>query len=341
MGEPDSTRAPSIIDVAALAGVSRQTVSRVINDHPAVSPPTRKRVRAAIEQLGYRRNAAARTLASKRSNVLGVAVTNMQLSGPSGALLGIDQAARRAGYWVSVTFLRSHTKAEMDAALLHFLDQGAEGAVVIAPNQATLDAAAPLAGSLPMVLATSGDTADLRLPSVDIDQYAGASKAVRHLIELGHREIGHICGPEEEFQAVRRAEAWRKELGKAGLPLGPCETGDWQPSSGYEIGKRLARNKDELPTALFVGNDQMALGVLRAFTEAGIKVPQDVSLVGFDNSVGADNFVPPLTTINQDFSALGELCLDLVIDLIAGREPISHQVVPDLVVRASTSPPQR
>jgi DNA-binding LacI/PurR family transcriptional regulator len=341
MGEPDFTRVPSIIDVAALAGVSRQTVSRVINDHPAVSPQTRQRVRTAIDQLGYRRNAAARTLASKRSNVLGVAVTNVQLSGPAGALIGIDQAARRAGYWVSVTFLRSHTKAEMDAALLHFLDQGAEGAIVIAPNQATLDAAAPLAGRLPMVLATSGDANALRLPSIDIDQYVGASKAVRHLIELGHRKIGHIAGPEAEFEARKRADAWRAELGNAGLPLGPFATGDWQPASGYEIGKRLAQRKDELPTALFVGNDQMALGVLRAFTEAGISVPRDVSLVGFDNSIGSDNFIPPLTTVNQDFSALGELCIDLVIELIAGREPNPHQVIPELIVRASTAPPSR
>jgi DNA-binding LacI/PurR family transcriptional regulator len=276
-------------------------------------------------------------LASKRSNVLGVAVTNAQLFGPSGALLGIDQAARRAGYWVSVTFLRSHTEAEMDAALRHFLDQGAEGAVVIAPNQATLDATASVAGHLPMVLATSGDATSLGLPSIDIDQRVGAGKAMRHLIKLGHREIGHIAGPSGEFQAVERADAWREELASAGLPPGPSAIGDWYPTSGYEIGKRIANSKASLPTAIFVGNDQMALGTLRAFAEAGIRVPQDVSLVGFDNSIGSDNFAPPLTTVNQDFSALGELCIEMMIDLLAGKQPPPHRVVPDLLVRESTA----
>ncbi|MDR1710892.1 MAG: LacI family transcriptional regulator [Propionibacteriaceae bacterium] len=329
-------RAPSIVDVAELAGVSRQTVSRVINDHPAVRPDTRRRVQDVIARLGYRRNAAARTLASKKSNVLGVAVTNAQLSGPSGALLGIDQAARRAGYWVSVTFLRDHTQAEMDAALLHFLDQGAEGAVVIAPNQPTLDAAAQLADRLPIIVATSADT---QLHSIDVDQRAGAIRAVRHLIDLGHTDIAHISGPLNEFQAAERASAWSDELAQANLPPGFFAEGDWYPETGYEIGRRIAE-QDNRPTAVFAGNDMMAIGLLRAFTEAGIKVPSEISVVGFDNAVGSADLVPPLTTINQDFGTMGEYCLEMLIELIEGREPSLHTVLPELIVRASTAPPR-
>ncbi|MDR1768727.1 MAG: LacI family transcriptional regulator, partial [Propionibacteriaceae bacterium] len=204
------TRPPSIIDVAQAVGVSRQTVSRVLNNHPAVHPQTRARVQEAMDRLGYRRNAAARALASKHTNILGAAVTNPHLFGPSGALLAIDQAARQAGFSLSVAFIRNQTAADMDAALSHFMDLGAEGVVVIAPTTATLDAAKALAGKVPMVVATSGQTA---FPAVDIDQAVGARAAVEHLIGLGHRRIGHISGPAGEFQAAIRQQAWLDALG--------------------------------------------------------------------------------------------------------------------------------
>ncbi|MDR1768823.1 MAG: LacI family DNA-binding transcriptional regulator, partial [Propionibacteriaceae bacterium] len=244
-------RTPSIRDVAQAAGVSQQTVSRVLNNHPSVRPSTRADVQQAIERLGYRRNAAARALASKHTNILGATVTNPQMFGPSGALLAIDRAARQAGFWLSVAFIRNQTAADMDDTLHHFLDLGAEGVVVIAPNPATLDAASAMAGKIPMVLATSGQST---LPAVDNDQAAGARAAVEHLIGLGHRRIGHIAGADDEFHATIRQQAWLDALAQAGLEPGPCLRGDWLPASGYAAGRQLLADGD-LPTAVFVAND--------------------------------------------------------------------------------------
>ncbi|MDR1852613.1 MAG: LacI family transcriptional regulator [Propionibacteriaceae bacterium] len=329
-------RPPSILDVAELAKVSRQTVSRVLNEHPSVNPETRQRVLDAIAQLDYRRNPAAHALASKHSNILGVTVTNAQLLGPSGALLAIDEAARLAGYWVSVAFVRGNTEQEMDSALSHFLNQGAEGAIVIAPNDATLAAVERNADRLPMVLATTADTSGLGIPALDIDQRAGAHKAVQHLIELGHERIAHISGPLNEFHARDRLAQWSEDLRAAGLSGEQFLEGDWSPASGYQFGCQIAA-EDNPPTGIFAASDQMAMGLLRALQQHGIRVPQDISVVGFDNMVGSDQLIPPLTTVEQRFDELGAALLSMLVALVDGKEIPRAELVPELIVRESTA----
>jgi len=327
--------AASIIDVAAAAQVSTQTVSRVLNNHPHVSESARMRVQAAIEQLGYRRNMAARSLASSRMFALGVVVTNAQLFGPSQALLAIEDAGRRAGYWCGVSMLHDFTEAAMAAAIDRFVNQGVDGIIVIAPNERTLSAAASASSRLPLVAVTAGPATEAGVVGVDVDQYAGARAAMRHLIGLGHRRIAHLAGPSDEFHARIRAAVYRTELEMADLEPQPFAMGDWQPESGYAAGLAMAADSDR-PTAVFAANDQLAMGLMRALWESGLRVPDDVSVVGFDNIAGSQFLIPPLTTIDQDFQVLGEASVDALVALIDGQTAPSVELAPSLVVRAST-----
>jgi DNA-binding LacI/PurR family transcriptional regulator len=324
-------------DVAAAAGVSHQTVSRVLNGHPSVRAETRERVLAAIDQLGYRRNLAARALVTRQSNTLGMVVSDTRLSGPSGALLGIEAAARARGYWVSVAGVVGPAAADMAAAISHFKDQGVDGIVVIAPTQAALDAALAAAGAVPKVLVTTG-AVPAGVVTADVDQTMGIDQLMTLLLGLGHRRIGHVAGPVRSFHAVDREAAWRAALAAAGLEPGPRIQADWSAASGYEAAMALLA-RGELPTAVVAANDLVALGLLRGFREAGVAVPGRVSVVGFDDSDGTDQSLPPLTTIRQDFDALGARCVELLLDLIQGKPVESARIPTHLVVRASTAPP--
>jgi DNA-binding LacI/PurR family transcriptional regulator len=326
-------------DVAQAAGVSHQTVSRVLNGHASVSAATRERVLEAIEQLGYRRNLAARALVTKNSLIIGVVVSHAHLSGPAGTLMGLEQAARARGYWVSVAGLQEHTAAETSHAISHFIDQGVDGVVVIAQTDAALRGAVQTAGSLPMVLVTSGAAPD-GLLTVDIDQTMGARQAMTLLLGLGHRRIGHVAGPADDLHAMARATAWRTALTTADLIPGPLVQGDWTTASGYRAAMEFLSGED-LPTAVFAGNDLMAIGLLRGLHEAGVVVPGRVSVIGFDDIDASDGSIPPLTTIRQDHAALGVTCLRLLIDLIEGQHPESTSVPTQLIVRASTVAPAR
>jgi DNA-binding LacI/PurR family transcriptional regulator len=324
-------------DVARLAGVSHQTVSRVLNGFQWVAEPTRRKVMAAVEELGYRRNMAARALASNRSNVVGVVVVNPNLFGPSGALLGIEQAAREAGFWVSVASLAQVEAAHMAAAVDHFRDQGVDGVVVIAPNQWALDASAGALGSCPAVMLTAAPAGAHAFPSVDVDHELGARLAVRHLVSLGHREVAHFAGPAVEFHAQCRERGWRGELAAHGLAPGPLLRGTWEPGSGYELAKALAAGPDRPPTAVFVANDHAGIGVLRGFADSGLRVPEDVSVVGFDDVPGVSQLRPPLTTVRQDLGKLGRRAFGLLLEVIGGGGAVGHVALPpELVVRAST-----
>jgi DNA-binding LacI/PurR family transcriptional regulator len=328
-------------DVAQLAGVSHQTVSRVLNGSNWVAQPTRQRVMEAVEQLGYRRNMAARALASIRSNVIGVVVVNPNLFGPSGALLAIEQAARQAGYWVSVASLAVVDPAHMAAAVDHFRDQGVDGTVVIAPNQWALDAAAAALGGAPAVMLTASPAGAHPFASLDLVHELGARLAVRHLASLGHAKIAHFAGPAIEFHAQGRERGWRAELADLGLRPGPLLRGSWQADSGYDLATRLARRGGKLPTAVFVANDQAAIGALRGFAAAGLDVPGDVSVVGFDDIPGTDQLRPPLSTVRQDLAELGRKAFDLLLGVIEGGEAAGHvALAPQLVVRESSGPPR-
>ena len=327
-------RAAVMADVAQLARVSYQTVSRVLHDSPHVRGETRKRVLAAIRQLDYRPNSAAQALVTGRSRTLGVVSFDTALYGPASTLLGIEQAAHDAGYAVSVSSLRSLNRETLQAAIQLLRDQGVDGVAVIAPLRAGMDALRHVRPDFAVVAVEAGPNASI--PVATVDQMAGAAAATRHLLGLGHRTVWHLAGPVDWNDAEERIEGWTSALCEANAPIPALLRGDWTPRSGYELGQSLLQIPEM--TAIFVANDQMALGLLRRLHEAGREVPRDLSVVGFDDIPEAAYFTPPLTTIRQDFAELGRRCLRILLGRIEGEPgPMRVVVSPELVVRASTS----
>jgi len=327
---------PVMADVAQLAGVSHQTVSRVLNGHPNVSPATRASVLAAISHLGYRPNIAARALVTGKTNVLGVISFDTTLYGPASMVYGIERAAR-PDYFVAIASLPFLSQASLTEAVERFLGQAVAGIIVIAPQTGVVEALAGLAVGVPLVAVDCGGEA--RISSVKIDNFAGAVLATRHLLDLGHETVHHIGGPDNWHDARDRIDGWRHALRTAGAPVPEMLRGDWSARSGYEAGRQLAANPEV--TAVFCANDSMALGFLRAAAEAGRRVPRDVSVAGFDDIPEAAFISPPLTTIRQDFGALGERALHLLISQITagGEAPPPPPIVPELVVRSSSAAP--
>ncbi|SEQ06969.1 DNA-binding transcriptional regulator, LacI/PurR family [Microlunatus flavus] len=325
-------------DVARLAGVSKQTVSRVINGSPALRPATRLRVEAAIERLGYRPNVAARALVRGRTGVIGVISGGRGHFGPSSIQRGVEQAARDAGLFASSISLDEITPELLDGSIEHLRRQLVEGIVVIAGHDDAAEVARRPSLGVPVVL-VEGEQGRTRW-SVGVDQVAGGRLATRHLLGLGHREIAHVAGPRGWFETRGRLEGWRSELLAHDLrPREPVHV-DWSASEGYAAGRELAR--DPSVTAVFAASDQIAMGVLRALHEAGRRVPEEVSVVGFDDLPETGYTIPPLTTVRQDFDTVGEAAVRLLTEVIDGRtEPSAPRVLPRLVVRASTATPHR
>ena len=323
-------------DVARLAGVSHQTVSRVINDSEHVREETRERVLRAMRQLNYRPNSVARALVTGRSNTLGVVSFDTTLYGPASTLYGIEQAAHDAGYFITIASLKAFDRASVLDAVERLRILGVDGILVIAPQVTAARALMRTPAGVPLVALEAGPT-DV-VPVASIDQFAGAAAATSHLIELGHRRVAHVAGPSDWLEAQLRVAGWRATLQAAGLPAPEPLVGDWSPRSGYEIGQLLAA--DVPLTAIFVANDQMALGVLRALHEAGRRIPADVSVVGFDDVPEAPYFTPPLTTIRQDFDEMGRRGLKLLLETMEDPDgPPRHlEVEPELIVRSSTAP---
>ncbi|WLQ68361.1 LacI family DNA-binding transcriptional regulator [Streptomyces sp. NBC_01201] len=326
----------SMADVARLAGVSSQTVSRVSNGHPIVSEDTRERVLAAMKDLNYRPNSAARALKSGKFRTLGVILFTLATTGNVRTLEAISASAADEGYAITLLPVATPTSTGVRGAVTLLGEQVVDGIIVIMEVR-LLDAAISLPPHTHVVVADS-DAGD-RYSVVDTDQSGGAEAAVQHLLDLGHRTVVHVAGPPESFAAQRRAHAWRHTLERAGRPVPPPVDGDWSAASGYSAGLTLAA--DPACTAIFAANDQMALGVLRALHETGRRVPEDVSVVGFDDIADSASFLPPLTTVHQDFAEIGRLCVDGVLRQI--REETTERgttLVPTrLVVRGSTAPP--
>jgi len=336
---PDGApRALVMSDVAARAGVSHQTVSRVINGSPNVAPPTRERVLAAIAELGYRPNTAARALVTGSTRTLGFVTVNINQYGPAQTLVGLEQAARAAGYSLAVTVLDDATAEAMRDAVDRFVSQSIDAVVALGTYDDAFEALHAISAPVPLVTVQSGGA--LEEPAVGVDQVAGARLATRHLLELGHRTVHHVTGPADSKEARDRIAGWRAELAAAGAPVPAILCGDWTPSSGYAAGKQLAarvRDGEEI-TAVFMANDQMALGLLAAFHEEGLEAPRDVSVVGFDDLPEAPYFTPPLTTVRQDFAELGRRGVELVLARLRGEELHPDPVPATLLVRSSTGP---
>jgi len=331
------SRPPVMADVARLAGVSHQTVSRVLNDHPNVRPLTREKVLAAIRELAYRPNAAARTLVTRRTHTLGVISFDTMLYGPAAMLYGFESAAHDA-YFVSIVSLPALDRGSMLDAVERFLGQGIEGIIVIATLDTAVAALAHVPPEVPLVAVGCGTRA--AVTSVAIDNEAGAGAATEYLLSLGHRTVYHVAGPSSNLDAVERVDGWRKALREAGAPEPPVLAGDWSSASGYALGRQLATAPDL--TAIFCGNDPMALGVMRALTERGFGVPGDVSVVGFDDVPEAGFYLPPLTTVRQDFGEVGRQALSALVDRMSGAIPPGPRirVAPELIVRASAGSPR-
>lgn len=311
----ERSRLPSIRDVARLAGVSHQTVSRVLNEHPSIRPETKAKVLDAIEVLDYRPNLAARALVTSRTNVIGVLSATIGEFGPASSIASIEDAARAEGYSVSTLNLADTTPEAIGGAVRQLAREQVDGIVVLAPQVRVFHVVRGMAVDTPFVtLQTASGSDGFTLAA---DQVAGARAATEHLIALGHSDILHLSGPQDWIEAESRMRGYLDALRDADLPTFPPIRGDWTADFGYFAGQELSRRRDF--TAVFAANDLMAIGLMHGFRDAGVRVPHDVSVVGFDDIPVAAHVAPSLTTVHQDFPELGRRAVRMLLAQIRGE----------------------
>ncbi|MFD1834829.1 LacI family DNA-binding transcriptional regulator [Brachybacterium rhamnosum] len=336
-------RRPSMADVAALAGVSYQTVSRVLNEPERVRESTQERVRDAIAELGFRPNRAARELKTTRSSLIGVMTDGSGLFGPSETTTAIETAARRAGYAVLLTTVAGEADGrELGGELL---DSGADGILVVAGHDAMIPAVEAAARSTP-VLAVTADPLDVPgVRTIGVDQPLGARQVVEHLATTGRRSVVHLAGPSDWADARARRSGFEQALEGSGIDGAVIPGGDWSPLSGARLTEELLRAGSP-PEAIFAANDLMAIGVIHALSRAGLRAGEDVAVVGFDDVVPAAFLLPPLSTVSQPFALLGRTALELLLsDLGGGADGAARPdpeggavpLAPQLVVRESSA----
>jgi LacI family transcriptional regulator len=336
----------TIKHVAKEAGVSIQTVSRVINRRPDVSPETRKKVLQIIERLGYSPSALARSLIQRRSYTLGVVTAGLKYIGPARTLNGITHQAQELGYALLLHELPSFNTNNITPLLQSLLSRHIDGIIWAAPeigdNRAWLEEHIPTP-PIPMIFLTMQKRPGV--PIVSFDNQMGGRMATRHLIEEGCKRIGHLSGPLDWWEARQRKEGWQQTLTEAGFQVNDqhWSEGNWSSNSGEKAFRQLLATYPDME-AVFVANDQMALSVLQIACQQGIRVPQDLAVVGFDGIAESAYFWPPLTTVYQDQHSLGcKVVEELVknIELIKGeeepKEPQSIYLNPELIVRESSS----
>lgn len=320
------------MEVARLAGVSHQTVSRVLNNEGTVRPQTRAKVEDAIRELHYRPSSVARALATRRSHTLGLVSTGNPLYGPASVALAFNGAARDAGYQVVTASMAEPDREEILQAVDVLLRQQVEAIVLVASDYSSIEAIDGLELDIPLVTADSSGHGSF--PSVSIDQFCGAQLATAYLADLGHRDIRHLAGPEGSLDARERERGWLAEMERRGLEVQTPLHGDWTADSGRALGELIFANRR--PSAVFVANDQMALGLMHALADRGLSVPRDVSIVGFDDIPEAAHFTPSLSTVRQDFTELGRRMMTTVSDVLDGREVTQPvKTTPRLVERLS------
>ncbi|MFZ7087638.1 LacI family DNA-binding transcriptional regulator [Curtobacterium sp. RRHDQ10] len=333
---PPVRRAPSMAAVADAAGVSMQTVSRVARGFDNVSEETRVRVRQVMDELGYRPNRAARALRSGRFRTIGVIMFTLASFGNMKTLESIVEAAGAADFTITLLPMASRTEAGVRSAFSRLTEQAVDAVVIVIESHVMDAAEVELPDGVPIVVIDSTDTT--AHPAIDIDQAEGARLATQHLLDLGHATVAHVSGPTGSFSAMRREASWRATLEHAGRVVPPVLRGDWNTSSGYRAGLEIL-DRPEI-TAVFAANDETALGILRAAHESGRRVPEDLSVVGFDDSPASDSYWPPLTTVHQSFDDVGRRAIANLIAQMEDEPVPSTGLVPvSLVVRASTAPP--
>jgi len=332
----DRSRGPNMYVVANLAQVAHQTVSRVVNNHPNTREETRDRVLRAMEELGYRPNHAARALASSRSRIIGILVSDADLFGPAGMTRAIENVAQSINHFAVSCSIDPDSEDSVIDGINHLKGIGVDGLVMITPRTDAVTLARTQLGNVPIVTVDSMYRVDEL--SVSIDNFQGGQLATEHLIDLGHRNILHIAGPSSWFEATARAAGYAAAMRSYRLTPRIIE-GDWTPGAGYEIGVTLDLEAHGT-TGIFAGNDDLALGLLHAFDDRGIAVPKDVSIIGYDDIPHAAYWNPPLTTMQQDFYELGERAMRLLVDTIERRKmPAAETIVPQLIQRSSTAAP--
>ncbi|WP_052423726.1 LacI family DNA-binding transcriptional regulator [Nonomuraea candida] len=354
---PGDARLPRSVDVARLAGVSQKTVSRVLNNEPYVSAEARRRVLAAADQLGYRLNNAARALASGRTRSIGVVSLGTALFGPASLLIGVERAVRDAGYALRVVNTLEGDARGVAGAVESLLEQGVDGIVISEPID---EQTGPVRVDVPvLVLGAPSSFAAPRVVTTGVSTELLARVATEHLLDLGHATVHHVAGPQRWFAARERLEGWQAALRARGLREPSVLRGDWSAASGYAAGRELAGREPggrepggrepggrepggDAVTAVFAANDDMAIGVIRALVEAGRRVPEDVSVVGFDDIPVAAYVTPPLTTVRQPFDAVAREGIKLLVQTIEQPDadlPAAAGQPVELVVRSSTAPP--
>ncbi|WP_203581580.1 LacI family DNA-binding transcriptional regulator [Microbacterium hibisci] len=329
-------RRTSLRDVAQAVGVSVQTVSRVANGEPNVAAEKRELVLLKMRELGYRPNAAARAIRRGSFRTVGAVYYNLHWVGTHRTLEEISERAAESGYATTLMPLAVTSGQAANGAFTRLGEMAVDMLIVILPEPFGADEALHLPEGVPTVVL--GPPMIDGISSVDFDPDVGAREAVRHLLALGHETVHHITGPAVSFSAQARVRAWREVLTENGRPVPDAVPGDWSPMSGYQAMRRLL--DDTHPTGVFVANDQMALGAYRAITEAGLRIPDDISVVGFDDIDEAEMFAPPLTTVRQDWGVLGRESLRVALQLTGGAPPEHVRLPTRLVVRDSTAPPR-
>ncbi|SHI66833.1 transcriptional regulator, LacI family [Tessaracoccus bendigoensis DSM 12906] len=323
---PKAHDKPSIRDVAAVAGVSYQTVSRVLNEPSLVRRETAERVHSAIEELGYRPSKAARSLATNDSMTIGVVSVHAALFGPSQTALAIDEGARSRGYSTASVTVRNDNPDVLNEAREHLLGLGVDGVVVIAWSEASLGLAERFAGHIPTSVVAEGPVPQ-GLARARGDNHGGAEQAVAALRESGRRCIAHLAGPDEWLEARARRDGWAEAAREA---PGPVVTSGWDPAGGYRGVDELLALAPELD-AIFAANDHVAVGALRRLSELGCAVPGDIALVGYDDTDVAPFLSVPLASVRQPFTAVGSAAIDLLFDLFDGR-PTGERLLPSRFV---------
>ena len=328
-----SEKKPNIYDVARLAEVSHQTVSRVLNNQPNIRPATRARVEAAMATLGYQPNPAARSLVTAKSNMLGLLVSDTGLYGPAGMLNAMERSARQAGYFAITVAVRFDSPESWAEGLQHLSRMHVEGIATIALQSEVIKMAAKIMPTIKLIAIDTDDQAN-KVNAVGIDNLGGGHMATRHLIELGHKKILHIMGPSTSSEAQNRRRGYEQAMAEAGLEPAVVQ-GDWTAETGFRIGIELNLELTGY-TAIFTANDQLSLGLMKALNMRGVSVPHDISLVGFDDIPESPYFNPPLTTIRQDFNQLGEVAIEMLLSDLAGTKRKKFEALkPNLIVRDS------
>jgi DNA-binding LacI/PurR family transcriptional regulator len=321
-------------EVADLAGVSYQTVSRVVNEMPDVAPRTRERVLKLLSEVGYRPNLTARELANQKSSVVGVVTFGTRYHGPTQIMVNIEQAAKEMGFSVMFTGIVEESIDEIRRAVTELCSHQVRGVLIHLPIEIELRHLEKVCRDIHLVAVDSDF--GFKTASVFVNQELGSRLATRHLIELGHQRIGYLGAPLIWRAAKLRYNGWRKELAAHRLAESGNFEADWTAAGGFSVTRNLIIKHREEISALVVANDQMAIGAIRAFEEQGIRVPDDISIVGFDDIPEAGFIRPPLTTIKQDFARLGKLSVQCLVDQLNGKVWRDQTIRPKLIERSTT-----